>query len=363
MDITNILRLVPLELATAVVTALLTIGGMYLLDRTNKRHQAKERQRSQLDTAKVYVAPLERALISLIHRLHEIFEDEGDFLSTKAPDNEYYRYKFRSTVYRLCAVIGWLRPANRALSGIKIENQKAYTKVNQGIEKLQASLAEGNRLAETRLNFLARLWNISFKKLRTKDFEKLSEGIEEIIWDALLDKNANFAYELDEEEQTQLLQKVVAHIKETGQLDELELDSIIKKRQQSIRAISRAESWIYRDWQSAIGDMMLIESRSDELRYEVMGFSKFEDLYIEHTNQACQDNRWLERMIRLFQDLNLTRDDAFDARAQQLRDVCSSAIALVQTFEDVGFGAKKVERAEWQPIQKADHKYNPNFYS
>ena len=107
---------------------------------------------------------------------------------------------------------------------------------------------------------------------------------------------------------------------------------------------------------------MLSNTRVDGRLYEVIGFKSFEDLYLKHLAEGTENNRWLERVIRLFNDLNVKRNDAFDARAQQLRDVCSSAIELVNVLESIDFGVKKTDPQKWPEVQRFDKEVNPHFY-
>ncbi len=311
---------------------------------------------------KVYADPLLTAAISLVRRFKEIYEGDAQFLSGKAPQNEYFKYMFLSTLYRLCAVLGWLRAADRELSGIEINDKKENTDLKKAVENFEQALSTSQFLSESRLVFLARRWKIDTEALDQTQMEHLGAEIEQLIWDALHEENANFAYELEEEKQDKLLEKVAYLMIESCGIEDFDISIIKETSRSTIRAISRVESWIYRDWQAAIGDMMLVESHDAERRFEVIGFNKFEDIYLKHLNEGEENNRWLERIVRLFRDLNLNRDDIFDARAQQLRNVCSATIELIMVLNKSDIGVGRIKDSDLKIIRDFDQKNNARFY-
>ena len=362
------------NILAAGLAFLSTIIALYLKDFMDKKWAAKQAERQQLDTAKVYADPLLLDTELLMKRLKEIFEDKARFLSRRAPNNEYYQYMLRSTLYRFCAVLGWLRAANRELSGIEVQNEKDYKDIKSAIGQFEQALYKGNGLGENRIHFLAEVWKIEPKtKLDTTDLEQLSGEIQEAIWneistyhDCLLEKKKNkkqldpnearvhFAYELPVESQEALLEKIAYKIMDAYHVEVEDVRELVsRKRRVCIKAISRMESWIYPDWQAAIGDMMLKESRHTNRRFEVIGFSQFEDAYLKNEEEGQEDNRWLERVARLFLHLNLSRDEVFDARVHQLQNIFHAGLKLVEVLDRVDFGAIKVDD-DWEEIASFD---------
>lgn len=55
--------------------------------------------------------------------------------------------------------------------------------------------------------------------------------------------------------------------------------------------------WIYRDWQSAIGDVLIQPTATRSRRYEVVGFREFSRLY-EHG--SGEEKRWLQLLVPVF---------------------------------------------------------------
>lgn len=359
------------EILSGLIAFGTTIVALYVKDVMDKKLAARKEEQEQLDTAKVYASPLLRDTVSLMYRLKEIFEDNGRFLSRRAPQNEYVQYMFRSTLYRLCAVLGWLRAANRGLKGIVVQDEDDYDKIKKAIRKFESSLGPSNDLNKSRINFLAEAWEMPTGKLNSDVVEDLAEDLQDLTWNEIETYNGgvekknksskaseakeeriDFARQLPEEKQLELLEKIAKKIAAACKLEDIDLAPVIAlKRRACILAISRRESWIYRDWQSAIGDMMLTDSRNTERRFEVIGFSRFEDAYLKHLEDGEADNRWLERVVRLFYDLNLSRSEVFDARASQLRKVFSAGVEMVQVLSGVGFGTI-VDKKRWQEVVK-----------
>ena len=68
--------------------------------------EKREASRTRRLTFKKYANPLIVCSIALLYRLKEVFSNRGQFLLADAPRNEFNRYKYVSTVYRLCALLG-----------------------------------------------------------------------------------------------------------------------------------------------------------------------------------------------------------------------------------------------------------------
>ena len=83
------------------------------------------------------------------------------------------------------------------------------------------------------------------------------------------------------------------------------------------------EAYIYRDWQEGIGDLMIRPARVGERHFEVVGYREFESI--------CRDDGnadWISRLSRLFENLDFSRVDHWDARQQQLRALKEACTAL-----------------------------------
>jgi hypothetical protein len=100
----------------------------------------------------------------------------------------------------------------------------------------------------------------------------------------------------------------------------------------TIEFISVRENWIYRDWQAAIGDLMLRSAEQGPRRYEVVGFGEFE--------RMCKDGDpatrlWLSRLNGMIDQLNVRGELAKDARIKQLRDFFDTLCSVIQELHQV----------------------------
>jgi len=101
---------------------------------------------------------------------------------------------------------------------------------------------------------------------------------------------------------------------------------------QAIRFLSVKESWIYRDWQSALGDVMVESVDFGDRHYGVIGYSRFEDMLLEGSDN---EKRWLNRLGNVFDDLDVTIQNQFDARLKQLRNTHLATAKLLTEVSKV----------------------------
>ena len=356
-----------IPLMTLVAGAVLTYFG-------NRFAEAVKAKQQQMDTAKLYADPLLLEAMSFVYRLKEIFEDDARFLNRRAPQNEYVQYKFRSTLYRLCAVLGWLRAADRDHSGIEVHDRFDHGKINEAIAKFESILSRNKklneRLGQSRVLFLAEKWELPtsafddkvikkvVREIRKKIMENISAYNETVAEDNKKKNVADsqlavvYAYELPKEQQLELLGKVAKVMTTHADLEETDLAELIaRERRACIHALSRRECWLYRDWQSAIGDMMLKESKGNVRRFEVVGYNHFEDFFLKHLDENQENNRWLARVSRLFHDLSLKREDVNDARRLQLYMLFLAGVELVNVLNEVDFGLERVDK-NWPEVER-----------
>lgn len=353
-----------ITLATAVLTSFTTLLLFFLKERIENKRNLKIAEQERVDAFKAYTAPLLRACYSLYYRLKEIFEHKAKFLLEYAPNNNYYQYRYISTLYRLCVVLGWVRALLRELAGMELSDQKKYYGILQAIEVFKASLYQSKLMEGARVEYLAKKWNVDISKIPNAEYEHLEEEIRVLIWDKLAKESANFAYELEGEKQLELLKAVAQLITQSAHHAPIEEAVLRQFLGTTVRAISRIESWIYRDWQQAIGDVMLQPSEGANIyrRFEVMGFEQFEDMYLKHLNESQPNNRWISRIDALFFNLDVTDDEKYDARVQQLKNVGTSLLGLIQVLDDLEPLSDKNTSDKLKELLKFDRQNNPRHY-
>ena len=146
----------------AVLGALVTAAGnliaTVLKDYVFARSLEKWKARQQLRSVYVkYRDPLLLSVFELLRRLAEIiYESPVDFLSAElltlnpqsmvvnsAEDDYFQRYKLLSTIYRLCACLGWLELYRRDITFLDSGHNRTNAEFQSLVEKLRSSLADG----------------------------------------------------------------------------------------------------------------------------------------------------------------------------------------------------------------------------
>ncbi|RMG17886.1 MAG: hypothetical protein D6730_23515 [Bacteroidetes bacterium] len=376
----------PTEITTALIATLTTAMLFVIKELIDNWREQKASSEQKLEAFKTYTDPLLLASFTLYKRLMEIFERKRKFLMEIAPNNPYYQYRYISTLYRLAVVLGWMQTIRRELAGMELKDRNRYREVIDSIEGVREALAESQHMEGARLNYLADKWQIDISELDERDRSHLEAGIRQLIWDALGEEDVNYAYQLSEEAQGKLLLKVGHMICDMVEAYEPDEELILAHTKTAIRAISRTEAWIYRDWQQAIGDMMLlpVDRENSRRRFEIMGFQEFEDLYLHvlaeaewksdkklptrkkknlaATARAAATDRWMERLDALFTNLDVVVDAKYDARVQQLKNLGTALIKLIQVLEDLDKGSDKVDPNELKRMHAFDRLNNPDCY-
>jgi len=317
---------------TATLTTILVFFAKEWLD--NRRDRKAESQQ-KLDVFKLYGEPLSMAAKALVDRLMEVFQYEAQYFRAKRRKSERDVYHYVSTMYRLCSVLGWIRAASRELSNLAVADRATTHHIQDSIQALRAALADGRVHPGARISYFGEKWQMEVSPLLEEKAEETEEAIDTLIGDELQGKARRMLVNMPAEEQQSLLRKVADYLsKELGQ-EPISDEILLAHRSKILRILSRTEAWIYRDWQHAIGDIMLKEATQENSlrRLEVMGYLDFERMYVAHEGDP-NAHRWLERVERLFYNLNLTVDEKIDTRAAQLRKTCSALIQLCFALED-----------------------------
>jgi hypothetical protein len=297
----------------------------YLLDIIKEKRQTKQ---TKDQTFKLYANPIIRASESLCWRLKEIFEQRGAFLLEKNPKNEFFTYKYLSTVYRLSVLISWKRAINREFAYIDTSDKSGNREIENSFNSFQKALADGQHMELSILKELVKCWNIPIDKISNEEQAKLAVKIEEIKYSAIKDDTMILAKSLFEAEQISLLEKISNTICEQVKCTKIPNIVIEENRNKAINEISRIENWIYRDWQNAIGDLILVTIKNSPRMYDIIGFGEFDEL-------LSKKNKWLDRINRLFENLNIEIDDRFDARVGQLKRIYKSTVEILSAFNDL----------------------------
>jgi len=285
----------------------------------------RKSKKDELIVFRQYADPLSNATMSLLWRLNEIFKQKhkSSYLHIKYT-TDYAVYKRVSTVYRLASLLGWLHAFQKELALLKTKDNNELQEIKNSINEFRAALADGTHIELERLKGFMELWNFNFKDCQTNSI--VASCIDNEIKDFVAKKELTRALDLTDEDKFELVKLITTEMAENYKVNKVPDDIIKQTTAQAIQLCSLKESWIYRDWQDAIGDMMLIENKSETRKYDVIGFYEFSNKLKSADNK---DVEWITRIEDVFYDLDVTGANKADMRLEQLKHVVKSTSNLM----------------------------------
>ncbi|QNI32059.1 hypothetical protein H7849_24130 [Alloacidobacterium dinghuense] len=329
--------------AAAVITSILTIGGIVLKDYLLKLlEERRSEEKAQSAIYERYSHPLVSSAVSLMNRLHEILYQQhrpvyllGEGLSTgSSPGSIYRSYKKLSTIYRLAAMLGWIRACRREFSYLRVADIGKAGGIHRAIDDFENSLADGNWVEWQRITRLCDLWLLCKPGdlRKTPDTSALAAQVDNLIWNCLENENVEDVSLLPDSAKRALCRTVADCLSSHLRTNEVAEASMQRSWPDAFAIIGMREAWIYRDWQSGIGDMMIRPTETEERRFEVIGFGDFEHLALNSNEQQPLS---LNRLFELFDNLNLSIEDRFDARPTQLKSVATATARLILEIDKI----------------------------
>ncbi len=286
------------------------------------RRKRKERKRAEYHTYKRYSKPIMFATETLAWRLREVLMFKGAFLLPDAPMNSFFKYKFDSTVYRLCALIGWIRAAKKEHSYIEGFDDAKSSDIRDAINSFQKVLADGSHVEVSIFEELSKLYGLEIKQITSLTRQEIGVEIERLVFKYIPDQVKKNVSNLEESKQIEMVKSIMDFICQKTNQDPLEEKLIKSKIGVSIDEIAREFCWIYRDWQNSIGDEMLIKLEDSYRYFDVIGFGEFMK---KHDNSD-----WLKKVDNLFSNLDVSIDNRFDTRVSQVKRIYITLIKLIQ---------------------------------
>jgi hypothetical protein len=172
---------------------------------------------------------------------------------------------------------------------------------------------------------------------------KFSVQIDELVQKYTMEGDVNSISELSGEVGK-------AFVVELMQLVPFRTDKRITEPQklEIIREVSVRIGLIYRDWQQAIGDVMVEKYETHASSYRVIGYRQFEGIW--DASGESEEKRWIGRAERIFQGLDLRADHRTDSRIAQLRRVYIHVYKLRQEMYDMVGGSKPTTPSRFRKI-------------
>ena len=342
----------PIPVQAALIGALASIAVSVLRDFVSKRWSEKrEARKSEEDVYLRYAEPLGSAATSLLWRLREIFSKEGraSYLTAQEPTTDFEDYKLRSTYYRLAAVLGWLRALRRELSFFRLQGQGRLTGIEEAINDFESALADGHHVELQRLDGLLSIWQLpkigdSQKRLR------VAVDVEGCVKRSIQRAKVASATDISAEPQLALCQEIASLVCSHASIAAVPPEILRETCSRAIRQIAIREAWLYRDWQAAVGDMMIREATLGNRRFEVLGFGAFESMLLNPTEDQL---RSLNRIRMLFDIVDVDCENPFDARPEALRKLYRATARMVKVMSEVPTIAAVVDKTTAAEARRA----------
>jgi len=276
--------------------------------------------RSRRELVRHYADPLLQAVRSLRSRLDEVINgNQANYLLTGSPKNNFVDYKRISTFYRFGALLGWIRAFRRERS--YLDPEQVVDQADAFIDKIASALADGQHIEELRLDELVHLWRVPRDRVSDKQLRaSLGSEIDGVLQAFIDDRSILSAADLELSKKQEVVQKCADAIRATCRV-EIPSSLVDATVPQAATILGIREAYIYRDWQSAIGDMMIVEVSAGVRRFEVLGYAAFEEKYHQSRSQTSDnyERRWFDRIEMLFHDLDMKMSGIFDARRDQIK--------------------------------------------
>jgi hypothetical protein len=325
----------------ASITSLLTIAGIVLKDIVIKWFEERRKNnKEQSEIYERYSHPLAAATISLQNRLYEILHQKHRpvyLLGCGLPESsnqgsEYRSYKKLSTIYRLAAMLGWIRACRREFSYLRVGEQKAVKSIHKAIDDFENALADGNHLERQRIQRLYELWHLGNPGNNSiiPELDSLATQVDNLICDCLEKWKVEDLSLLNEALRRELSKNVADCLCSHLHTNKIADQSLERTWPDAFAILAIRQAWIYRDWQSAIGDIMIMKSEHGPRMFEVIGYGSFEELYSSKDQKHQKDMR---RLFAIFDELDLSIEDRFDARPDQLRTVAKATAKLILAID------------------------------
>lgn len=308
-----------------------------------------ERFRSARRLHEKYSDPLAIAALALMYRLEELVAEDGRdyYLQTRAPRTSFEVYKATSTLYRLAVVLAWIRALRRELLFLRADKgrpRKHQRALESALDSLSSSLADGHHMEEMRVSTVASHLGLA---LPDESLRPLGASVDVILDRFVHTRGATGIAQLSKRHQRRAVEAAVAEITRSCNPHAPHLPPSGIDWQSIVPMLDAREAWIYRDWQAAIGDLLLVSAPEGPRAYDVVGYRVFEQLHDAGTEE---EKKWIRRLSVLLEDVRMTSPAHVDARPEVLRAAyraCGQIIIAVHRLQGrrSPIGSKQLEAA------------------
>lgn len=323
-----------MQTQAALVAAFVSIL-VFILGEIFKRRLKKQDKRDEVKKVfKRYADPLASASTALLWRLQEVFDPggKGFYLGGLHHKTKYENYKAMSTLYRLACVLGWIQAIRRELVFVHESRSRKVVNIEAALRKFASAFAEGGHIETTRVQSLVKLWDISPGSVREDAIKQTGVRLDYLVKRELHEYHASSLPELTAEQSVEIRNAVAVELCQGLGVPKISDGVLIETHARAMQYLNVREAWIYRDWQAAIGDVMLRPASTGTVRvHEVIGYKEFELIC---NSGGDEDREWLRRLYSVIEDLDSLGDTRRDARIQQLADIRAATGEIVRSLHE-----------------------------
>ncbi len=284
------------------------------------------RRRSEADIYRQYLGPMSAACEKIMWRSREIFvEKRHSFLKTSTLPLDFNAYKRQSTLYRIATLVGWIRGMSLELSAAPHRSSRFIAPIAKEISAFQKALADGPHVERRRLDQMCAIWAIDLSALTEDQLARLAMRFEIALHTAaggILRANPNYLRDLTRQEQITLCTALSAFLCESAGCRTVSPAAVEETIELAIGGLSYREALLYRDWQDALGDAMLVQDADSTRRFKIIGYEAFGEL-------LKSPSPWIQVLATSIDDIDFDEVDPNDFRSKQLQDISAAVAAIL----------------------------------
>lgn len=352
-----------IRIQAVLISSLVAVSLFFIRDFLLPKWKTnKEEKKQKIEVYKKYAEPLGKSAESMFWRLDEIFFDstKAKFLERGKVITDFDNYKYISTLYRLGSLLGWIAAIKKEQSYIRASNNGDSQKLLEALKDLEISLADGPHTEKMRAQCLSNIWEI---KVPEESLMRLGSEISRIVKHELKVSEVHLISELSAARNLEVARKCADYICNDLVLDKIPDEQLKSTQFDVAKKLAIREAWIYRDWQTGIGELMLVKSESNNRCFDVIGYKEFEVMF---ESEDPVQQKWVARLGKLFDGVAVNNKDINDMRIEQLRNTFKSIANLLLTIDksevDLGLiGTQTITKANaiLSEVRRIGHIWSP----
>ena len=332
-------------LVGAVTGLVIAVVSSLLIPMFIKRQEKIEEKR---DIYEKYAQPLGADAANLLWRLNEIlFDQRAHYLRENAPPTPFNEYKVISTCYRIAVLLGWIRAIRLEQSYLLFGDSATFDNIRDAVCRLEIALADSPPVEIETTRRLARIWSIDLpndpEHVR-RIAAQVNAELQHFLSEFALTRYEQFA-NLEESKGKEVARRA-ADVIGVPTLADARLQETWRE---ATRCISVKQAWIYREWQQAIGNLMIREIGGAIRRFDIIGYGEFEAMFRDPKTDKNEPLTVLRHMIV---GIDVNQPVSTDYRVTQLRLVANAVARLVCAIETMELQRRIVDRTTCEMARK-----------